>query len=108
MKKERFVLDYLVGRYARSLEGRDPDEHPSFAEYASGVLWEAEHVDGNIGVIPSGDQTEELKKRFPPRKLAGMGPGFCWLTPKEYAEYQKEMELKINREKKQKANAVVH
>jgi hypothetical protein len=74
VKEERFVLDYIVGRYARSLEGHDPDEHPSFADYASGVLWEAEHE--NIGVIQDGDQFEELKKRFPPRKLEGMGPGF--------------------------------
>jgi len=86
LKEDRFVLDYIVGRYARSLEGHDPDEHPSFADYASGVLWEAEHE--NIGVIEDGDQFEALKKRFPP--------------------YQKEMELKINREKKQKTNAVVH
>ena len=86
LKEERFVLDYIVRLYARSLEDKDPEEHPSFADYASGVLWEAERVDGNIGVIPGGDQREELKKRFPPRELTGMGPGFCWLPPKRYAE----------------------
>ena len=89
LKEERFALDYIVGRYARSLEGHDPDEHPSFADYASGVLWEAEHE--NIGVIEDGDQFEELKKRFPPGELAGMGPGFCWLPPKQYAEYQESL-----------------
>jgi hypothetical protein len=97
-KKERFVLDYIVRLYARSLEDCDPDEHPSFADYASGVLWEAERVDGDIGVIPGGDQREELKKRFPPRELAGMGPGFCWLTPKEYAEYRERLRLRRARE----------
>ena len=89
LKEERFALDYIVGRYARSLEGHDPDEHPSFADYAGGVLWEAERE--HIGVIEEGDQFEELKKRFPPRELEGMGPGFCWLPPKQYAEYQESL-----------------
>jgi hypothetical protein len=89
LKEERFVLDYIVGRYARSLEGHDPDEHPSFADYASGLLWQAEHE--NIGVIEDGDQFEALKKRFPPRELAGMGADFYWRPPKEHAEYQESL-----------------
>ena len=37
------LLDYILALYARSLEGRDYDvkEHPSFADYVRGVLWEA-------------------------------------------------------------------
>ena len=75
--------------YARSLEGRDYDlkEHPPFAGYVSGVLWEAERVDGDIGTLPHyPDQLVELKKRFPPRMLAGIGPGFCWEPPKLHAQ----------------------
>jgi hypothetical protein len=82
-RKERWLLDYIVRLYARSLEERDPDEHPSFADYASGVLWETERD----ASLPSDDQTEELKKRFPPRKLAGIGPGFCWLPPERYKKW---------------------
>ena len=29
---------------------------------------------------------EDLKRRFPPRRLAGMTPGAYWAPPKEYAE----------------------
>jgi hypothetical protein len=94
ISEDRFVLDYIVRYYARSVEDRDPEEHPSFADYASGVLWEAER--GN-GMIPGGDQLDELKKRFPPRKLAGM-VGFCWLPPKEYAEYQERLRWRRDRE----------
>jgi hypothetical protein len=106
VREERFVLDYLVRYYARSVEDHDPEEHPSFADYASGVLWEAER--GN-GMIPGGDQLDELKKRFPPRKLAGM-VGFTWLTPKEFASYQKEMEhkIKIRTNWGKTPNAVIH
>jgi hypothetical protein len=94
IREDRFVLDYIVRYYARSVEDRDPEEHPSFADYTSGVLWEAER--GN-GMIPGGDQLDELKKRFPPRKLAGM-VGFCWLPPKEYAEYQERLRWRRDRE----------
>jgi hypothetical protein len=81
------LLHYILGLYGRSLEGKDPREHPPFADYVSGVLWEAERVDGIIGTLPNiPDELEKLKMRFPPRELAGMGPGFCWLRPKLYAE----------------------
>lgn len=84
------IFRYIVRLYARSLECRqyDVEEHPPFADYVSGVLWEAERPDGIIGKVPHDDPGElaQLKKRFPPRELAGMGPGFCWLPPKLYAE----------------------
>jgi hypothetical protein len=83
------LLGYIVKLYARSLEDRDYDinAHPPFADYVSGVLWEAERVDGIIGKLPNYPaELPELKKRFPPRELAGMGPGFCWLPPKVYAK----------------------
>ena len=89
------LLGYIVKLYARSLEDRDYDinEHPPFADYVSGVLWEAERVDGIIGTIPSYPaELSELKKRFPPRELPGMGSGFSWLPPKEYEEYRRNVE----------------
>jgi hypothetical protein len=91
------LLLYIVSLYARSLDGRNYDvkEHPSFADYVSGVLWEAElpwseRADGDIGRLPGRlgnypGELPELKKRFPPRRLAGMGPGFCWSPPKKQA-----------------------
>jgi hypothetical protein len=85
------LLHYILGLYGRSLEGKDPRVHPAFADYVGGVLWEAARVDGIIGVIPNFHDAGKLKERFAPRELAGMGPGFCWLPPKEYAEYQESV-----------------
>jgi hypothetical protein len=89
MKSGRGLLNYIVALYARSLEGRDYDlkEHPAFSDYVSGVLWEAERVDGEIGTLPNyPDELAELKKRYPPTMLAGIGPGFCWQPPALHAE----------------------
>ena len=73
--------DHILAWYARSLEACDYDvrQHPSFDDYARGVMASDEAAD-----IVGNDAT--LQKRFPPRELAGMGPGFCWLTPKDWAE----------------------
>jgi hypothetical protein len=97
-EEDGWLLRYIVGLYARSLGGQSYDvrKHPTFADYVSGVLWEAGRGDG--GVLPNcPDELPKLKKRFPPRRLPGMGPGFCWLTPKEYAEdrrYRRRMAWK--------------
>jgi hypothetical protein len=85
-RRQGDLLHYILGLYARSLDGMDAREHPPFTDYVSGVLWEAERVNGIIGVLPNFADKAELKKRFPPRKLAGIGPGFCWYSPKAYAE----------------------
>jgi hypothetical protein len=87
--REGALLRYIVRLYERSLGGEnyDMEKHPPFADYVSGVLWEAERVDGDIGTLPNNpDELPRLKKRFPPRELAGMGPGFHWSPPKLYAE----------------------
>jgi hypothetical protein len=89
MKRGRGLLNYIFALYARSLEGRDYDlkEHPPLFGYVSGVLWEAERVDGEIGTLPDyPDELAELKKRYSPAMLAGMGPGFCWEPPKLHAQ----------------------
>jgi hypothetical protein len=83
------LLAYILALFARSLDGRNYDvkEHPPFADYVSGVLWEAEHVDGIIGGLPDySGQRAELKKRFPPRMLPGIGPGLCWQPPRQHAQ----------------------
>jgi hypothetical protein len=92
-RKAPGLLAYIVRLYARSLADRNYDvrEHPPFADYISGVLWEAERVDGIIGTLPSyPTELPELKKRFPPRELPGMGPGFCWLSPEEYPNFMQQ------------------
>ncbi len=66
-------LGHVVALYARSLARLDYDvaNHPSFHDYACGVM--------ASGCIPSGD--EKLRKRFPPRLLAGLDNGLYWSPP---------------------------
>ena len=87
---DRDTLTYIVTLFARSLSGRDYDliEHPPFADYVRGVLWEGELPEGGFCDI-SGYPIEEvcaLKKRYPPRMLKGMGPGAYWEPPKVHRE----------------------
>ena len=74
-------LPTVVALYARSLEGRDYDlqEHPTFFDYACGVM--ASEYNGYPGM----KEDEQLRKRFPPRRLAGLGPGLCWQPPEQHA-----------------------
>jgi hypothetical protein len=86
-------LTGIVGFFARSLRregyGRrryDVCNHPSFNDFACGLM----AID--LGIW--GSETEDLKRRFPPRPLAGMTPGAYWAPPEEYerimASYCKE------------------
>jgi len=71
-------LPHLVACYARSLAGQKYklEEHPSFDEYASGVMASEEHAPSFIA------NDEDLRRRFPPRPLKGLGPGLWWDPPK--------------------------
>ena len=75
-------LSTIVALFARSLENRDYDleEHPSFDDYARGVM-ASDHM-GYPGI----KEDEQLKKRFPPRPLNGLGPGLYWEPPELHAE----------------------
>jgi hypothetical protein len=72
-------LDHIVAWYARSLEGQTYNfaKHPSFYDYACGVM-ASEHA-------PDFIKGAELRLRFIPRELTGLGPGLYWNTPKEHA-----------------------
>jgi len=76
-------LKGVVGLYARSLsrQGYDIRKHPSFDDFARGLMaidnWRIE-------------KDETLKKRFPPRPLAGMTVSGFWATPDEYEELQRQ------------------
>jgi hypothetical protein len=76
----------LVGFFARSLSregyGRkafDVCNHPSFDDFACGLM---AIKTGLWGI----ENDENLKKRFPPRSLAGMTPGAYWAPPQECKE----------------------
>ena len=75
-------LDYLTGQYAKSVVPlHSVKAHPSFHDYASGVLWEHDHVPESA--IPfTAEQLVEMRRRFPPKKLEGL-KCFCWLPPKQ-------------------------
>jgi len=73
-------LPYLVAVFARSWEGRDYDlEHPSFVKYACGVM-ASEHAPDYW------KDNQDLRRRFPPRRLKGLGPGLVWEPPAPHAE----------------------
>ena len=106
LKEGRGLLSYLVALFARSQDSVEYDlkEHPEIAEYISGVLWEAERIDGDIGTLPNyPDELLELKKRFPPRKMAGLGPGFYWEPPKQHAKTMASYRRSIARCKKRRS-----
>ena len=88
-------LAYIVALYARSLEDRkyDVKEHPPFADYVSGVLWEAEQFRWGQRFPIYPDELPKLKKRFPPRELKGMESGLCWLPPKRKKQAKKRGRL---------------
>jgi hypothetical protein len=73
-------LRHIVAWYARSLEGRgyNVEEHPSFYDYACGVMVSEQTLD-----FVKNDP--ELRKQFPPRPLKGLGPGLCWHPPEAAA-----------------------
>ena len=80
------LLGFITAQFAWSLESQDDLRvHPSFADFASGMLWQHDNdVEGySLGCFPS-EQIAELKRRFPPRKLEGL-IGFDWCLPRRQA-----------------------
>jgi hypothetical protein len=71
-------LTRVVGSYARSLAARDWNlpEHPSFDDFARGLM--ASNSGWNL------QKDEQLRRRFPPRSLEGMGPDQYWRPPAEH------------------------
>jgi hypothetical protein len=66
-------LGHLVTDFARSLEanGWEINGHPSFEEFARGVLASKYAPDFTR-------KNEALCKRYPPKPLPGIGPGQVW------------------------------
>jgi hypothetical protein len=68
---------HILKWFARSLAGLgyDVELHPKYDEFASGVM--------NSEFSPDFIKNDpELKKRFPPCPLKGLGPGLVWRAPK--------------------------
>jgi hypothetical protein len=76
---KRGGAQHILAWYARSLDDRKYDvlEHPSFDDYARGVM-ASEYAPDFIR------KDEELLKCFPPCPLKGLGPGLGWNPPKRY------------------------
>jgi hypothetical protein len=72
------LLPHMIAWYARSLTARDYNflDHPSFDDYACGVMASEAHAPDFIR------NDEEMRRRFPPRLLNGLGPRLCWNPPK--------------------------
>lgn len=70
-------LSYIVSCFAYSLRAHNWDfsSHPSFEDFARGVL--------AAGYAPDFVKEDEaLRKRYPPCPLCGLNPGNCWEPPK--------------------------
>lgn len=66
-------ISHLAAWYAESLMRMDydMDTHPSFDDYARGVM-ASPHAPDSI------KQDQELRRRFPPNPLAHLGSGLVW------------------------------
>jgi hypothetical protein len=74
-------LTGLVGFYARSLAKLSHDvlRHPTFDDFCCGLM----AIDTGAWGI---EKDENLKRRYPPRPLAGMTSGAYWAPAKELEE----------------------
>jgi hypothetical protein len=73
----------MVAWYARSLEDGDYNmqRHPSFDDYARGVMAEEERGEFVTFQYFSPADIAQMRKRYPPRALDGLGPALCWNPP---------------------------
>jgi hypothetical protein len=84
-KHSNGLLGFITAHFMWSMEDQDDMRlHPSFAEFASGMLWLHDNHDRKVGCYSLSyfppEQIAELKRRFPPRKLEGLS-GFRWRRP---------------------------
>ena len=79
------LIGFITAQFIWSLESQDDLRvHPSFADFASGLLWQHEHIGGSTELPFTPQQLPEMKRRYPPRKLAGL-EHFCWRPLKRHA-----------------------
>jgi hypothetical protein len=82
---------HILAWYARSLDNLDYDvvEHPSFYDYACGVMV-CEFAPESIR------EDEQLKRRFPPRPLSGLGGSLYWEPPEDDVQRPHSTRSKVN------------
>ena len=75
------ALGYIGSCFGYSVRanGHDLKSHPSFEAFARGVM-ASEHAPDFV------KKDEVLRKRYPPRPLAGLGPALVWEPPALHAE----------------------
>jgi hypothetical protein len=78
-KSKNPALSYIVSRFAASLRNHEYDfeSHPSFEDFASGVLASPDLPHYFLG-------DEALCKRYPPHPLPGLDAGNCWEPPERH------------------------
>ena len=77
------LLGFVTAHFMWSMESQDDLRvHPSFADFASGMLWQHENIGGYTELPFTPQQLPEMKRRYPPRKLEGL-EYFCWHSPKQ-------------------------
>jgi len=79
------LLGFITAQYIWSLENQhDLTVHPSFADFAFGMLWQHENIGGCTELPFTPQQLPEMKRRYPPRKLEGL-EYFSWRPPQWHA-----------------------
>jgi hypothetical protein len=75
-------INYIFSRYANSLWANNWDfnSHPSFEDFARGVLASKHPILDQVPRIPPFNFTA-LHKRYPPRALPGLNPHLYWKPP---------------------------
>jgi hypothetical protein len=75
-------LGFVTAHFMWSMESQDDLRvHPSFAEFAAGLLWLHDNVGGPCELLPgTPEQLSQMKGQYPPRKLDGLNQ-FRWHSP---------------------------
>ena len=90
LKYSRGPMYFFTVQLARSMAPHyDTVEHPAFADYVSGILWEHDNNIPSCKLPFTAEQLAELRKRFPPRKIEGLHC-FCWSPPKRKKQTKNE------------------
>ena len=83
------LLGFMTAQFIWSLESQhDLKVHPSFADFASGLLWQHENIGGCTELPFTPQQLPEMKRRYPSRKLEGLEV-FNWRPPRRQKNEKK-------------------
>ena len=76
------LLGFITAHFMWSMESQDDLRlHPSFADFAAGLLWLHDNVGGPCELLPgTSEQLSQMKRRYSPRKLEGLNH-FRWHSP---------------------------